>query len=221
MKCPNHDISKFNKHIALKASVSSLSHCSDIFTFAGDGKIGHSNQGNNMYLFPGLAGLPFSALQSLLFCFLLIIFWSCRIGLGTLLSGARVISDGMLQAAAEWYSCSFYAIFLPRFVVYKVLIYLSPFVIAIPPAWLHIWKKKRFFKASFILQYPGVLCSLDTISSLNNAELNSNLLRLKSRKIAGFRFQSLVGVYLFYWCYSFSIRDLCKLHNQRVTDFGP
>lgn len=26
-----------------------------------------------------------------------------RIGLGTLLSGARFISDGMLQAAAEWY----------------------------------------------------------------------------------------------------------------------
>ncbi|GJN07392.1 hypothetical protein PR202_ga25220 [Eleusine coracana subsp. coracana] len=42
----------------------------------GNGKIGHSNQGNNMYLFPG-------------------------IGLGTLLSGARIISDGMLQAAAE------------------------------------------------------------------------------------------------------------------------
>lgn len=42
----------------------------------GDGKIGHCNQGNNMYLFPG-------------------------IGLGTLLSGARVISDGMFQAAAE------------------------------------------------------------------------------------------------------------------------
>ncbi|KAF3335493.1 NAD-dependent malic enzyme isoform [Carex littledalei] len=42
----------------------------------GDGKIGHSNQGNNMYLFPG-------------------------IGLGTLLSGASVVSDGMLQAAAE------------------------------------------------------------------------------------------------------------------------
>uniref|UniRef100_A0A0E0AK58 Malic enzyme n=1 Tax=Oryza glumipatula TaxID=40148 RepID=A0A0E0AK58_9ORYZ len=37
----------------------------------GNGKIGHSNQGNNI------------------------------IGLGTLLSGARVISDGMLQAAAE------------------------------------------------------------------------------------------------------------------------
>ncbi|KAL8141437.1 LOW QUALITY PROTEIN: hypothetical protein V2J09_007458 [Rumex salicifolius] len=43
---------------------------------AGNGKIGHCNQGNNMYLFPG-------------------------IGLGTLLSGARVVSDGMLQAAAE------------------------------------------------------------------------------------------------------------------------
>ncbi|XP_068650083.1 NAD-dependent malic enzyme 62 kDa isoform, mitochondrial-like [Aristolochia californica] len=42
----------------------------------GDGKVGHCNQGNNMYLFPG-------------------------IGLGTLLCGARVISDGMLQAAAE------------------------------------------------------------------------------------------------------------------------
>lgn len=27
---------------------------------------------------------------------------SCRIGLGTLLSGARLVSDGMLQAAAEW-----------------------------------------------------------------------------------------------------------------------
>ncbi|THG20142.1 hypothetical protein TEA_002378 [Camellia sinensis var. sinensis] len=42
----------------------------------GNGHIGHCNQGNNMYLFPG-------------------------IGLGTLLSGSRVISDGMLQAAAE------------------------------------------------------------------------------------------------------------------------
>lgn len=27
----------------------------------------------------------------------------CSIGLGTLLSGARIVSDGMLQAAAEWY----------------------------------------------------------------------------------------------------------------------
>jgi malate dehydrogenase (decarboxylating) len=42
----------------------------------GNGKIGHSNQGNNMYLFPG-------------------------IGLGTLLSGAHIVSDRMLQAAAE------------------------------------------------------------------------------------------------------------------------
>lgn len=42
----------------------------------GNGKVGHVNQANNMYLFPG-------------------------IGLGTLLSGAHVITDGMLQAAAE------------------------------------------------------------------------------------------------------------------------
>ncbi|KAH9305363.1 hypothetical protein KI387_009767, partial [Taxus chinensis] len=42
----------------------------------GNGKMGHCNQGNNMYLFPG-------------------------IGLGTLLSGSHIISDGMLQAAAE------------------------------------------------------------------------------------------------------------------------
>ncbi|BBG97211.1 NAD-dependent malic enzyme 1, partial [Prunus dulcis] len=42
----------------------------------GNGHIGHCNQGNNMYLFPG-------------------------IGLGTLLSGSRIVSDGMLQAAAD------------------------------------------------------------------------------------------------------------------------
>ncbi|XP_021904314.1 NAD-dependent malic enzyme 2, mitochondrial isoform X1 [Carica papaya] len=42
----------------------------------GNGKVGHVNQANNMYLFPG-------------------------IGLGALLSGARIITDGMLQAAAE------------------------------------------------------------------------------------------------------------------------
>ncbi|CAI0377479.1 unnamed protein product [Linum tenue] len=42
----------------------------------GNGRVGHCNQGNNMYLFPG-------------------------IGLGTLLSGSRIVSDGMLQAASE------------------------------------------------------------------------------------------------------------------------
>ncbi|XP_028769148.1 NAD-dependent malic enzyme 59 kDa isoform, mitochondrial isoform X2 [Neltuma alba] len=41
-----------------------------------NGKVGHVNQANNMYLFPG-------------------------IGLGALLSGARLITDGMLQAASE------------------------------------------------------------------------------------------------------------------------
>ncbi|MFQ6633322.1 hypothetical protein Gotur_010892 [Gossypium turneri] len=42
----------------------------------GNGKVGYVNQANNMYLFPG-------------------------IGLGALLSGARIITDDMLQAAAE------------------------------------------------------------------------------------------------------------------------
>ncbi|KAL1549894.1 malate dehydrogenase (decarboxylating) [Salvia divinorum] len=42
----------------------------------GNGKTGHVNQANNMYLFPG-------------------------IGLGSLLCGARIITDDMLQAAAE------------------------------------------------------------------------------------------------------------------------
>ncbi|PIN00341.1 Malate dehydrogenase (decarboxylating) [Handroanthus impetiginosus] len=42
----------------------------------GNGHVGHCNQANNMFLFPG-------------------------IGLGTLLSGSKIISDGMLQAAAE------------------------------------------------------------------------------------------------------------------------
>ncbi|KAF6159367.1 hypothetical protein GIB67_032138, partial [Kingdonia uniflora] len=42
----------------------------------GNGRSGHCNQGNNMYLFPGIV-------------------------LGTLLSGSHIISDGMLQAAAE------------------------------------------------------------------------------------------------------------------------
>ncbi|KAE8665824.1 NAD-dependent malic enzyme 59 kDa isoform [Hibiscus syriacus] len=42
----------------------------------GEGKVGYVNQANNMYLFPG-------------------------IGLGALVSGARFVTDGMLQAAAE------------------------------------------------------------------------------------------------------------------------
>ncbi|CAL0318348.1 unnamed protein product [Lupinus luteus] len=42
----------------------------------GNGKVGHVNQANNMYLFPG-------------------------IGLGTLLSGAHLITERMLQAASE------------------------------------------------------------------------------------------------------------------------
>ncbi|KAJ8450193.1 hypothetical protein Cgig2_033387 [Carnegiea gigantea] len=49
---------------------------------AENGKVGHVNQANNMYLFPGC--VP-----------------TFKIGLGALLSGARYITDEMLQAAAE------------------------------------------------------------------------------------------------------------------------
>lgn len=68
------------------SAVDAFTHAGENIVFAsgspfedvdlGDGKIGHVNQANNMYLFPG-------------------------IGLGTLLCGARHITDGMLQAAAE------------------------------------------------------------------------------------------------------------------------
>ncbi|KAJ6822048.1 NAD-dependent malic enzyme 62 kDa isoform, mitochondrial [Iris pallida] len=67
---PEEAFSILGEHVIFASG----SPCSDVNL--GDGKIGHCNQGNNMYLFPG-------------------------IGLGTLLSGARVVSDGMLQAAAE------------------------------------------------------------------------------------------------------------------------
>jgi hypothetical protein len=57
-----------------------------------------------MYLFPGYGNhSPFLVFG---FCVLLIegffFLQKIRIGLGALLSGARHISDGMLQAAAEW-----------------------------------------------------------------------------------------------------------------------
>ncbi|KAG5538450.1 hypothetical protein RHGRI_019131 [Rhododendron griersonianum] len=68
------------------AAVDAFKHAGENIVFAsgspfknvdlGNGKVGHVNQANNMYLFPG-------------------------IGLGALLSGARLISDGMLQAASE------------------------------------------------------------------------------------------------------------------------
>jgi malate dehydrogenase (decarboxylating) len=79
-----------------------------LILFSGNGKIGHSNQGNNMYLFPGLDHYHCTPCQLVLFLqklsfhfFLWCASLLCRIGLGTLLSGARIISDGMLQAAAE------------------------------------------------------------------------------------------------------------------------
>ncbi|KAL6569484.1 hypothetical protein OROMI_013998 [Orobanche minor] len=67
-------------------AIEAFKHAGDNIVFAsgspfdnvdlGNGKIGHVNQANNMYLFPG-------------------------IGLGSLLAGARIITDEMLQAAAE------------------------------------------------------------------------------------------------------------------------
>lgn len=82
--------------------------------FAGNGHVGHCNQANNMFLFPGLDSkcpkFKIASLCSSILSLLLTffppnnIFRTCfRIGLGTLLSGSRIVSDGMLQAAAEWY----------------------------------------------------------------------------------------------------------------------
>lgn len=72
---------------------------------AGNGHIGHCNQGNNMYLFPGLVSNSTLLHVNLSHLFILynLTICSCSVGLGTLLSGSRIISDGMLQAAAEWY----------------------------------------------------------------------------------------------------------------------
>ncbi|CAN6298875.1 unnamed protein product [Urochloa humidicola] len=70
-ECTPDDVFKHVGENAIFASGSPFGNVS-----LGNGKIGYANQANNMYLFPG-------------------------IGLGALLSGARNISDGMLEAAAE------------------------------------------------------------------------------------------------------------------------
>nr|CAD1823397.1 unnamed protein product [Ananas comosus var. bracteatus] len=70
-ECTPEDVFKYVGENAIFASGSPFNDVP-----LGDGKIGYVNQANNMYLFPG-------------------------IGLGALFSGARHISDGMLQAAAE------------------------------------------------------------------------------------------------------------------------
>ncbi|KAF8672466.1 hypothetical protein HU200_049679 [Digitaria exilis] len=70
-ECTPEDVFKLVGENAIFASGSPFGNVS-----LGNGKTGFANQANNMYLFPG-------------------------IGLGALLSGARHISDGMLQAAAE------------------------------------------------------------------------------------------------------------------------
>ncbi|CAN6287796.1 unnamed protein product [Urochloa humidicola] len=70
-ECTPDDVFKHVGENAIFASGSPFSNVS-----LGNGKTGYANQANNMYLFPG-------------------------IGSGALLSGARNISDGMLEAAAE------------------------------------------------------------------------------------------------------------------------
>ncbi|XP_072963970.1 NAD-dependent malic enzyme 59 kDa isoform, mitochondrial [Typha angustifolia] len=70
-ECTPDDVFKYVGENAIFASGSPFNNVT-----LGGGKIGYANQANNMYLFPG-------------------------IGLGALLSGARQISDRMLQAAAE------------------------------------------------------------------------------------------------------------------------
>lgn len=64
-----------------------------------------------MYLFPGLVGCFTNELKLNISCailyyalhFLCNLSFYSSIGLGTLLSGSRIVSDGMLQAAAERY----------------------------------------------------------------------------------------------------------------------
>ncbi|GJM91156.1 hypothetical protein PR202_ga07503 [Eleusine coracana subsp. coracana] len=70
-ECTPDDVFKYVGENAIFASGSPFTNVS-----LGNGRTGYANQANNMYLFPG-------------------------IGLGALLSGARHISDGMLQGAAE------------------------------------------------------------------------------------------------------------------------
>ncbi|KAL5224417.1 hypothetical protein ABZP36_011056 [Zizania latifolia] len=70
-ECTSEDVFKYVGENAVFASGSPFNN-----VILGNGRKGYANQANNMYLFPG-------------------------IGLGALLSGARHISDGMLQAAAE------------------------------------------------------------------------------------------------------------------------
>jgi malate dehydrogenase (decarboxylating) len=71
-ECTPEDVFKYVGDNAVFASGSPFSNVT-----LGNGRQGYANQANNMYLFPG-------------------------IGLGALLSGARHITDGMLQSAAEW-----------------------------------------------------------------------------------------------------------------------
>uniref|UniRef100_A0A0E0EZM7 Cyclic nucleotide-binding domain-containing protein n=1 Tax=Oryza meridionalis TaxID=40149 RepID=A0A0E0EZM7_9ORYZ len=70
-ECTPEDVFKYVGENAVFASGSPFSNVT-----LGNGRQGYANQANNMYLFPG-------------------------IGLGALLSGARHITDGMLQSAAE------------------------------------------------------------------------------------------------------------------------
>jgi malate dehydrogenase (decarboxylating) len=70
-ECTPEDVFKYVGDNAVFASGSPFSNVT-----LGNGRQGYANQANNMYLFPG-------------------------IGLGALLSGARHITDGMLQSAAE------------------------------------------------------------------------------------------------------------------------
>ncbi|KAK3152993.1 hypothetical protein QOZ80_2BG0166230 [Eleusine coracana subsp. coracana] len=70
-ECTPDHVFKYVGENAIFASGSPFTNVS-----LGNGRTGYANQANNMYLFPG-------------------------IGLGALLSGARHISDGMLQGAAE------------------------------------------------------------------------------------------------------------------------
>ncbi|KAE9460126.1 hypothetical protein C3L33_08008, partial [Rhododendron williamsianum] len=127
------------------AAVDAFKHAGENIVFAsgspfknvdlGNGKVGHVNQANNMYLFPG-------------------------IGLGALLSGARLISDGMLQAASECLASYITDDEIQRGVLYP------PIGRKLSPAFGNSHETRMIkVKESALIGYFSVACSIRDITA--------------------------------------------------------